>query len=113
MMLESLQFLRKRGNLPPLWLAFENNFIKKWESTDLFAKWEWKSDDERTLFDIWSEKLRQRCGLKKIVEQSELLEDELNSILSRQKPPTEAMLNELDLEHVHSKEKILSQLYNY
>lgn len=117
LLLESLDYLRKRNYLPPLWLAFENNFIREWESTDLFKEWVWKSDDETlTLFDIWSKKLHETeiplDELKGIVKQSELLEDQLNGILSLQEPPTQAMIEELDTKHGIIKKKLLERLYD-
>lgn len=115
LMLESLDYLRKKNHLPPSWLELENKFTKEWESTDLFKEWVWKNDDE-TLFETWSSKIHQKriplSDLKEIVKQSELLEDQLKSILSHQELPTLKMIEELDAEHNRIKRKILDRIYD-
>jgi hypothetical protein len=111
MLLQSLDHLRRRGHLGPLWSALERRVGSEFRATEANKGWAWQIDGDApsALFDAWNFNLESPPTLEakmSMMPQLDIAEVALEKIVAALDPPSEAMITEMDAAIVAIKTKM-------
>lgn len=112
-LLESLDYLRQRGHLGPLWFALEQGIEDAFRASEANKGWAWHIDGTMSLFDMWNFNRKSPDTLyakNRMLPQLEMAKAALDKIVRALDPPTDAMIDEMSLTIIAIEKKFEAQL---